>query len=39
MVLQATGIVFFPDDGAQAQKHVGVTQQMYVYNRYCALSR
>jgi len=38
LVVQGTGIIFLPGDGAAAPKHVGDTHQMYVYNRYCEFS-
>jgi len=33
-----SGTVVLLDDGAQAEKHMGDTYQMYGYNRYGAFS-
>jgi hypothetical protein len=38
MFFQGTAIVFSPDDGAKAPKHLGDMHKMYAYARSCAFS-
>jgi len=35
MVLQETGVVILPNDGAQGSKYVGDTPQIYIYIYMC----
>jgi hypothetical protein len=32
------GIIFLPDECAQAPKQVGISHRLYVYRRHCAFS-
>jgi hypothetical protein len=34
LIFHISGTIFLLDDGAQAEKRVGDTYQMYEYNRY-----